>query len=142
MSSDWSKQILAADDPHFALGVYADWLDDRGNYDLAEYVRSLWEQEIMISPPFKVGEQYLICTVTLYYVGRVVEIGPGWIRLEQASWIHWTGRLGELLQGKSFSKLRGRRARTEPCGEVGLATSILVSWYPWKDGELPKEAIQ
>lgn len=94
-----------------------------------------------MSLPFEVGKKYLICTLTLYYVGRVSEVNFGFLRLEQASWVHWTGRLSVLCKGKNFSKMRDRRARVEPCGEVVIAVSSIVSAYPG-DWELPTEAVQ
>lgn len=92
--------------------------------------------------PFQVGESYLICTATLYYVGRVVEVGFGWIRLADASWVHWTGRLSVLLKQHSFTKGHGsRRPRVEPCGEVVVWVASLVAHYPWP-GNLPAEAVE
>ena len=95
----------------------------------------------MVNPPFETGKAYLFCQVTLYYVGRVKDKGLGWVLLEDASWVHWTGRLSELLKKQSFAKVTSRKPRLERCGEVGIATSALVSWYPWH-GELPAESIQ
>lgn len=95
----------------------------------------------MVNPPFECGKSYLFCTITLYYIGRVTEMGLGWVRLEDASWVHWTGRLSVLMKRQSFTHADlARRPRVEPCGQVVLATSALVSAYPWK-GELPKEAL-
>ncbi len=97
----------------------------------------------MLNPPFEVGNCYFICTVTLYYCGRVKAKGPGWLLLERASWIHWTGRLSTIIKRKQFTGLPGnRRPRVEPCGDVGLGTTAIVSWYPWPEGELPTEPIE
>ncbi len=96
----------------------------------------------MVNPPLDVGKSYFFCTVTLYYCGRVVERGMGWVKLQDASWVHWTGRLSVLLNRQSFTHrdLSARKPRVEPCGEVVLSTSSLVSYYPWT-GKLPDEAI-
>jgi hypothetical protein len=97
----------------------------------------------VVNPPFEKGKAYLFCTVTLYYVGRVVDKGLGWVRLEGASWVHWTGRLSVLLKRQSFTHrdLASRRPRVEPCGEVTLATGSLVSVYPWT-GDLPTAPVE
>ncbi len=97
----------------------------------------------MLNPPFENGSSYLLCTMTLYYVGRVAARGVGWVRLEQASWIHWTGRLSTLLKRQSFTHkdLAQRRPRVEPCGEVIVNTASIVSAYPWS-GPLPTEPIE
>lgn len=110
--------------------------------DGAEAALYDWCEENHMNP-FQVGESYLICTVTLYYIGRVTEAGLGWIRLEDASWVHWTGRLSVLLNDKNFRspRLAGRRPRTEFCGQVILATSAIVSAYPWQ-GKLLGENVE
>lgn len=95
----------------------------------------------MVNPPFAVGSSYLFCQVTLYYVGTVVERGIGWVRLRDASWVHWTGRLSELLRTQSWKLKSNRKPRVEPCGDVILATAALVSAYPWS-GPLPTEPIE
>src|SRR5262249_31261950 len=106
----------------------------------------------VVNPPFKIGKAYFICTVTLYYVGRVAEKGLGWLRMEEASWVHWTGRLSTLLKRQSFTyrDLSSRKPKVEPCGpdedgngsgHVGITTGSIVSWYPWS-GELPKTPVE
>lgn len=99
-------------------------------------------EEVYVNP-FEVGKSYLICTVTLYYIGRVVESNLGWLKLEEASWVHWTGRLSVLLGEKTFKtqKFRDRKPRTEFCGEVIVPCSSIVSAYPW-DSKLPGESVE
>lgn len=111
-----------------AASAVVDWLQDQGE-DMRQ--------------PLEVGKSYLICTVTLYYVGRVAEAAFGWVRLEDASWVHWTGRLSLLLAKQDFKarELQSRKPRVEPCGEVILSLAALVSAYPWT-GKLPREPIE
>ncbi len=116
-----------------------------GDVDAEEALTDLMEEEDMLRTPFEVGKQYLIQTVTLYYVGRVVEVGFGWIRLERASWIHWTGRLSTLVARKNFSPKgwpAGQQTpRTEYVGEVVLwPGNHAVASIPWT-GELPESSI-
>ncbi len=101
----------------------------------------LQEQGVDVKSPFEVGKCYLICTVTLYYVGRVVESDLGWVRLEEASWVYRTGRLSIVLAKQDFTarELEGR-VRVEPCGEAVVSLSAVVSAYPWT-GKLPRVAI-
>lgn len=100
------------------------------------------EEGIMVNP-FEVGKSYLICTVTLYYVGRVTESSLGWIKLDDASWVHWTGRLSVLLSDQLFknSRFGTRKPRTEYCGEVLIPTTSIVSVYPW-NAKLPGESVE
>jgi hypothetical protein len=101
------------------------------------------EENCPVKIPFEVGKSYLICTVTLYYVGRVVEADLGWVTLADASWVHWTGRLSTLLARQSFTHrdLSSRKPRVEPCGEVILSLGGVIAAYPWTGG-LPKEPVQ
>lgn len=95
--------------------------------------------------PFEVGKAYLIEQQTLYYVGRVVEIGPCWVRLEHASWVHRTGRKSTLFKRKSFSHegwpSGELKPRTEYVGDHFLFTTSTSAATPWL-GELPEESIQ
>ena len=114
--------------------------DETREYTLTDWLE---ENDAMLVNPFEVGRKYLICTVTLYYVGEVVESGFGWVRLKDASWVHWTGRLSVLLSGQSFTKgnFGSRKPRTEYCGETIISTSAVSSAYPWT-GELPRGNVE
>lgn len=99
------------------------------------------EENREMGTPFKVEDVLLIKTVTLYYVGRVAEVGPGWLRLEGASWVHWTGRLGSLLASGDLAREHGgRQPRTEYVGEVTLFCQAFVAAYPWR-GTLPERSL-
>jgi hypothetical protein len=119
-----------------AILAFRDWLEEQGE---------------TVEIPFKVGKSYLVCTVTLYYVGRVESVDLAWMILRDASWVHWTGRLSVLLARQSFTHkdLSSRKPRVEPCGrdkddqkqEAIISMGSIVSAYPWS-GELPKEPVQ
>ena len=47
--------------------------------------------------PFKVGESYLIRTVTHYWVGRVIEITGSFIKMDPAAWVADTGRFHKAV---------------------------------------------
>ena len=101
----------------------------------------LEEQERHVVP-FAVGERHLIQTETLYWVGEIVEVCGGFLVLERASWVHWTGRLSTLVRNLSFAnrKWTGNRPRTEYVGRVIVSLSKVVSSVPggW---DLPDESI-
>lgn len=108
-------------------------------------LRDYLEEHDMTGWPYKVGEKYLICLNTLYYVGKVKEVGFGAVILEGASWVHWTGRLSTLL-AKGFGD-KGwpsghQRPRTEYVGTaiVHVFTNGAAA-YPWPH-ELPVESVQ
>lgn len=96
--------------------------------------------------PFQAGRAYLLETMTLYYVGLVVEATPCWLKLEKASWVHWTGRKGTLMASKSFAKAHfrggGSTPRTEYVGSMVLAVGAVNAAFEWPEKELPAESIQ
>lgn len=111
----------------------------------ARAVLDLIEEEGLTVHPFKVGEAYLIQTVTLYFVGRVVEVSPCWVRLDRASWVHWTGRLGTLMAKKTFAKKAfpddEAKPRTEYVGDWLLSLAAVVGAGPLPVSALPTESI-
>ena len=48
--------------------------------------------------PFGPGDAVLIRTVTMIDVGRVVAVGPDWIKLEDGGWVASTKRFSETLK--------------------------------------------
>lgn len=110
-------------------------------------MRDVWQDaEDGSLSPVVTGQCYFFEMTTLYYVGRVVRQGPGWVVLTEASWIHWTGRKSVLVKhGFDLSKYPGesrRRPRTEYVGDWILWTgSQGCGAGPWRH-PLPKESIQ
>lgn len=94
--------------------------------------------------PFEVGETYLVETVTLYYVGRVKRIIGAFVEMENASWVHWTGRKSTLAKNKDFAHSNfpddEQKPRTEYVGEYGFSLSSVVGYMrgPWV---LPEESL-
>jgi hypothetical protein len=99
-----------------------------GDPTAAEVMRDLLEENGLMDSIFKVGETYLIQTVTLYMVGRVTAVHFGWIDLEHASWVHWTGRLSVLCRLKKFTgrEFGDRKPRTEYVGNYHVFTHSIV----------------
>ena len=54
--------------------------------------------------PFEIGGIYLIRTVTMIDVGRVIAANDKWIVLEDAAWIASTGRFADALKKCEFSE--------------------------------------
>jgi hypothetical protein len=97
--------------------------------------------------PYVTGQCYLFETISLYYVGKVVRQGPGWVVIDRASWVHWTGKKTVLLQyGFDVSKFPttgGRaRPRTEYVGDgwiihVGSQGAAAGPWrHPLPEGPI------
>jgi hypothetical protein len=80
----------------------------------------------------RVGECYLIRTVTHYYTGRVKSVSFTEVVLGEAAWIPDTGRYHEALR-------TGSLAEVEPYpDEVIVATAAIVDAARW-DHPLPRE---
>lgn len=99
--------------------------------------------------PFEVGKCYLCMTVTLYWIGRVKELRGAFVIFEDASWVHWTGRLSELCERKEFTTQRERAPRTEIVGGLMVNIGHIAAAMPdgnAEDGErtwvLPTTSIQ
>lgn len=97
--------------------------------------------------PYVTGQCYLIETISLYYLGRVMRQGPGWVILDSASWVHWTGRKSVLIQhganSSRFPSESRRRPRLEYVGDgvIVHTGSQGAAAIPWRH-PLPKESIQ
>lgn len=82
--------------------------------------------------PFKVGEKYLIRTVTVYVVGKVREIVGDFIVLDDASWIGDTGRFSEALAKGTLNEIE-----RVPDGQI-VSLGAIADAQPWCH-TLPKE---
>lgn len=82
--------------------------------------------------PFGVGDAIFVRTVTHYQVGRVTEIGPDSITLEDASWVADTERL-------SVTFATGALREVERCPSwIMIGRGAIVDVFPWAHA-LPKE---
>ena len=87
---------------------------------------------------FKVGEKYIIFTVTLYFVGRCKYVGFGYIDMEDCSWIHWAGNLTTLMTTQSFNHpdFGDRQPHTQYMGDFTVFLGGGIGKKDWR-GELP-----
>lgn len=58
-----------------------------------------------MSHPYEVGKPYLIRTVTMIDIGRIVEVTENEIVLEDAAWIADTGRFSDALKSCNFNEV-------------------------------------
>lgn len=73
----------------------------------------------------EIGKSYLIRTVTLYQVGRVVAVSGQFVKLEDASWIADTGRFADALKSGEFSEV-------EPVGESYINLGSIIDAFPFE----------
>lgn len=71
--------------------------------------------------PFKLGAVYLIRTVTMTQTGRLVDVTPAELVLEDAAWIADTGRFSEALRTLNFKEVE-----PFPSGRVIVGRGALI----------------
>ena len=59
----------------------------------------------VLTHPYKIGENYLIRTVTMIEVGRLIAVYEQELVLEKASWVADTGRFNECLKEGKFNEV-------------------------------------
>jgi len=84
--------------------------------------------------PIRVGESVFICTVTRYYVGRIVALSREEIVLLDAAWITDTGRFAQALATGALSEVE-----PYPSGvPVSVARGAVVDVSAWRH-PLPRD---
>jgi hypothetical protein len=83
------------------------------------------------SHSIKVGEKYIIRTVTLYFTGRVTAVTDSDIVLEDAAWIADAGRWADTLETGKLNEVE-----PYPAGTI-VARAGVIDVTPW-DHELPR----
>ena len=74
---------------------------------------------------YEVGQNYLVETVTKYFLGKLVRVTEQELLLDEASWIADTGRYNECLRD-------GVANEVEPCpGSVIVGRGAIVSASLW-----------
>lgn len=77
--------------------------------------------------PFEIGAVYLIRTVTMIQVGRVVAASKQWVMLEDAAWVASTGRFADALKEWKFSEVE-----PFPDGVIGVSCGSIVDFVKGK----------
>lgn len=81
--------------------------------------------------PFKIGEKYLIRTVTYFALGKLDEITGDFLVLSESSWVADTGRFTQALANGDLNEV-------EITGACFVNMASIVDAFPWKH-ELPKK---
>ena len=80
---------------------------------------------------WKLGDYYVIRTVTMIDVGRLVKITPNEIVLDNACWIADTGRWNVFLKEGKY-----RESEPFPEGIVIIGRNSLIDACKWKFGQI------
>lgn len=103
--------------------------------DNVQYIRADSVRPETINPvltgdfiPFEIGSVYLIRTVTMIQVGRVVAASKQYVMLEDAAWVANTGRFADALKKWQFSEVE-----PFPDGLVGVSCGSIVDFVKGKE---------
>lgn len=103
--------------------------------DEVVYVRGDSVQPTTIKPvlegefqPFEIGAVYLIRTVTMIQVGRVVAASKQWVMMEDAAWVADTGHFSDALKKWQFNEVE-----PFPDGLVGVSCGSIVDFVKGKE---------
>jgi len=83
--------------------------------------------------PYKIGEKYLIRTVTMIYTGRLIEVHDQELVIEDAAWIAETERWADCLKDGKFKEV-------EPYtdGRVVIGRGAILDASIWQH-DLPRK---
>lgn len=81
--------------------------------------------------PYPMGPVF-IRTVTMHYTGRLVEVGPSELVLEDAAWVADSGRFGAALASGDLKEVE-----PFPAGRVVIGRGAVVDCVAWPH-DLPR----
>ena len=83
-----------------------------------------------IKHPFAIGKNYFIRTVTHHHTGRLVEVTPTELVLEDAAWIADSGRFSNALKSCSFDEVEPFPTGRVIIGRAALIDAVEISTVP------------
>ena len=105
--------------------------------ELQKEVQKLGEEKKKVSTKpvgvWQVGEFYVLRTVTMIDVGKLVEVTDNELVLENASWIADTGRWANFLSKGEYDE-----SEPFPDGKVIVGRQAIIDAVIWKHGEIRK----
>lgn len=82
---------------------------------------------------WQIGKHYVLRTVTMIDVGKLIEVTDKELVLENASWIADTGRWNEFLSKGNYDE-----SEPFPDGKVIVGRGSIIDAMIWKHGEVRK----
>lgn len=82
---------------------------------------------------FEIGKMYLIRTVTMIQVGRIIEVTDSDILLEDAAWVADTGRFYDALKNGDVDEVE-----PFPFGCI-VSRAAIVDASPWRHAPLREQ---
>ena len=93
------------------------------------------EKEVTITKKgvWEIGKHYVLRTVTMIDVGKLIEVTDNELVLENASWIADTGRWNEFLLNGTYDE-----SEPFPDGKVIVGRGAIIDAVLWKHGDIRK----
>ena len=82
------------------------------------------------SEPWEIGKVYLIRTVTMIDTGRLVQVTPTELVLEDAAWIAETGRFAQALEQASFGEVEPFPEGRVIIGRGAVVDAVVIKAAP------------
>lgn len=79
---------------------------------------------------WKIGEKYLIRTVTMIDTGRLVAVTDHELVLEEAAWIADTGRFSEAISSSEFSEVEPFPDGQVIVGRGAVVDAVVIKTLP------------
>lgn len=108
---------------------------DKVTESVEKFVHEQLRAAFMPPVPFIIGKKYIIRTITMINVGRLVSIVGNFLILDDASWIADAGKWGECL-----TKPEGIRVSEKYRKPVYISIDAIVDATEW-ELELPTKSI-
>ena len=83
--------------------------------------------------PYEIGKNYFIRTVTMIQIGKLIEVGPHELVIENACWVADTGRFTDALAEGSLNEVE-----LFPKGRVIVGRATVIDACIWPH-DLPQE---
>lgn len=96
-------------------------------------IQSMW-RESNHTHPYKIGQNYLIRTVTMIYTGKLINVYKDELVLEQVAWIADTGRWHQACVDGTLNEVEPYKEGDQ----VIISRGSILDVSPWHK-ELPKE---
>ena len=130
---DWAYLLGAAGSPGASVAGLARAALGGDATALGPLHDALTDEGVARMSSLKVGQAYLVQTVTHYYTGRLAAVSFSELVLDDAAWIPSTGRFHEALR-------TGALEEVEPfLDPVTVNLGAVVAVTPWRHA-LPREA--
>ena len=82
------------------------------------------------SGPWQIGKVYLIRTVTMIDTGRLVQVTPQELVLEDAAWIADTGRFAQALEKAEFGEVEPYPTGRVIVGRGAVVDACIITLAP------------